>query len=148
MLDGFILDKHNFYDFLFLLSFAENKIMRKENKLSNMSLELSRLVIHYLSEDQKKCDSDIKKQFRRSITSIGANIHEAAYAESKKDFIHKFKIALKETTESQYWLKVIIHDPPTPQEIKINQLINSIHFMLVKSVKTILTKTESNERVN
>lgn len=119
--------------------------MAKENKLKDSSLELSRLVIQYLNEDQIKCDPDIKKQLRRSVTSVGANIHEACYAESRKDFIHKLKIALKEANETQYWLKVIINNPPSPNEVKIKQLMNSIHFMLVKSVKTVISNNKTNE---
>jgi hypothetical protein len=121
----FMCVKHNFYAFYFRLSFAKQTnsiVMAKENKLKDSSLELSRLVIQYLSEDQIKCDPDIKK-----------------------DFIHKLKIALKEATETQYWLKVIINNPPSPNEVRIKQLINSIHFMLVKSVKTVISNNKSND---
>ncbi|MFD2551599.1 four helix bundle protein [Bizionia sediminis] len=45
-------------------------------------------------------------QIFRNITSIGANVAEAQNAESKKDFVHKFKIADKEADELQYWLKL------------------------------------------
>ena len=46
----------------------------------------------------------MSKQLLRSATSIGANIHEAISAESKKDFIHKLSISLKEARETKYWL--------------------------------------------
>lgn len=49
----------------------------------------------------------ISRQFLRSSTSIGANIIEAFQAESKKDFIHKLSISLKEAHETKYWLKII-----------------------------------------
>ena len=136
MLDGFILDQHNFYDFLFLLSFAENKIMGKENKLSNMSLETSNLVVEYLNTEQKQGDPEFKKQFKRSVSSIGANIREAVYAESRKDFIHKLKISLKETNESRYWLQLISQKPYSKLESMINRNLSQMQFLLIKSINT------------
>ena len=46
-------------------------------------------------------------QLARAGTSVGANIHEAQYAQSKKDFIAKLEIALKESNETSYWLKLM-----------------------------------------
>ena len=50
--------------------------------------------------------SALTNQLIRSGTSIGANIHEANYAQSKADFVHKLQIALKECYESEYWLEL------------------------------------------
>ena len=49
----------------------------------------------------------LSKQILRSGTSIGANIEEANQAQSSKDFVHKLSIALKEATESNYWLRLL-----------------------------------------
>ena len=49
----------------------------------------------------------ISKQLLRSGTSLGANIHEASAAFSRKDFIHKMSIASKEARETQYWIKLL-----------------------------------------
>jgi len=49
----------------------------------------------------------LSKQLLRSGTSIGANISEAARGESRKDFVHKFKISRKEANETLYWLKLL-----------------------------------------
>jgi four helix bundle protein len=49
----------------------------------------------------------ISKQVLKSGTSVGANIREAIYAESKADFIHKMCIALKESSETEYWLELL-----------------------------------------
>ena len=46
-------------------------------------------------------------QFARAGTSVGANIHEAQYAHSKADFVSKLEIALKESNETSYWLKLM-----------------------------------------
>ena len=48
-----------------------------------------------------------KNQLLRSSSSIGANIHEAKYAQSRSDFVHKLEIALKESSETDYWLELI-----------------------------------------
>ena len=54
-----------------------------------------------------KCESALINQILRSGTSIGANIREAFYAHGKADFIAKLQIALKECSETEYWLKLL-----------------------------------------
>ena len=54
-----------------------------------------------------KKEYTLSKQLLRSGTSIGANISEAQQAQSKADFISKLSIALKETTETKYWLRLL-----------------------------------------
>lgn len=49
----------------------------------------------------------ICKQLLRCGTSIGANVKEASQAESKEDFIHKLNIALKESSETEYWINLL-----------------------------------------
>ena len=60
----------------------------------------------YLIKDKR--ETVISKQIVRSGTSIGANINEANYGHSKADFIAKLHIALKETAETEYWLKLLM----------------------------------------
>ena len=55
-----------------------------------------------------KCEGALINQFLRSSTSIGANIREAFYAHGKADFIAKLQIALKECSESEYWLELLL----------------------------------------
>ena len=57
-------------------------------------------------QDEKK-EYLMSKQVLRSGTSIGANIHEAFFGQSKKDFISKMQIALKEASETEYWLYIL-----------------------------------------
>ena len=70
--------------------------IQSENIILKKTIEFSLLAIEYveLLESQRKYV--IARQLLKSATSIGANIHEAQNAESKADFIHKFKIAAKE----------------------------------------------------
>ena len=69
-------------------------------------------VIKAYSELNKRHFDDggkiLSKQFLRSGTSIGANCAEAVYAQSNKDFINKYSIALKEANETLYWIKIMI----------------------------------------
>ncbi len=81
----------------------------KENALINKSIAFASRILklhRYLVKDRK--ETVISKQIVRSGTSIGANINEANYGQSKADFISKLHIALKETAETEYWLKLLI----------------------------------------
>ncbi|HEY1871259.1 MAG TPA: four helix bundle protein [Chitinophagaceae bacterium] len=75
-----------------------------ENISLKKTIEFSLDIIKYAEnlEDQKKFV--IARQLLRAGTSIGANVHEAQNAESKLDFIHKFKLAAKEVEETKYSL--------------------------------------------
>ena len=80
----------------------------------------------------------IINQLLRSGTSIGANIHEANYASSKADFINKFRIALKECYESEYWLE-IFHETEMITDEEYSSMYakcSKIRKMLISSVTT------------
>ena len=82
--------------------------MRNNSELCTLSVEMAVNVFSYyewLTKEQH--EHILSKQFLRSGTSIGANIHEAHYASSKADFINKLQIALKEASETDYWLIVL-----------------------------------------
>ena len=108
----------------------------KENKLVDLSIEFSLKIISAL--DAVKGHSSLVDQLERSATSIGANIHEANYAQSKPDFIAKLQIALKECYESEYWLEIFdrahIMDDGSLKELK--NLCGTIRRLLIASVKT------------
>ena len=65
----------------------------KENKLADLSMDFSVQIIELVKELKAKHETVIANQIGRSGTSIGANIHEAQYAQETKDFISKFEIA-------------------------------------------------------
>ena len=67
----------------------------------------TQIVLFYEEFSKSKKDTTIAKQLLRSATSIGANINEAVYGNSKADFISKLHISLKETGESIYWLTLL-----------------------------------------
>ena len=77
----------------------------QNNVLLDKTLEFSiRIVRSYQYLTREKNEEIMAKQLLRSGTSIGANAHEAVYGTSKQDFIAKLHIALKEASETEYWL--------------------------------------------
>ena len=89
-------------------------------------------------------ESVLTNQLLRSGTSIGANLHEAQYAQGTKDFISKFEIALKECHETEYWLE-LLHETgyiPTEQYRPLQNDCGSIRRMLIASINTVKEKTK------
>ena len=80
----------------------------------------------------------LSKQLMRSGTSIGANVAEAQQAQSKADFISKLSIALKETAETKYWLRLLsaTNYLSQPEYHSIVSDCVELEKMLVASVKT------------
>lgn len=98
--------------------------MRKKNPLEEKAFEFAVMVVKSCSQMCGFQDAVIAKQLIRSGTSIGANIREALNAESKKDFIHKLSIALKEAGETEYWLELLVavgHE----QDESVMQMLNA-----------------------
>ncbi len=77
-------------------------------------------------------------QLIRSGTSIGANIHEANYAQGKNDFISKLEIALKECFETEYWLELLFETKYINEEAykNIQRKCGAIRRLSISSVKT------------
>lgn len=76
----------------------------KPNLIVDLTFAFSIKIIEYTEVLESKRKYNLANQLFRSCTSIGANTWEAQDAESKADFIHKFKIAAKEVNETYYWL--------------------------------------------
>ena len=77
------------------------------NPVREKSFKFALMIIGLCRELQADREYVISKQLMRSGTSIGANIEEAVSAESRKDFLHKMNLALKEARESLYWLRLL-----------------------------------------
>ncbi|MBO4826335.1 MAG: four helix bundle protein [Prevotella sp.] len=78
------------------------------NKILDISFKFSvRIVKLYQYLVDNKVNHAIPMQILRSGTSIGANVNESVFAQSKKDFISKMQIALKEANETKYWLRLL-----------------------------------------
>lgn len=117
-----------------------------ENKLLTDSKEFAKKVVLLCRElKTRNIESSIRDQLLRSGTSVGANIHEAQYAQGTKDFISKFEIALKECNESEYWLELLYEtNGITSEEFKYFQKqCVDLRRMLVASVTTLKNKQKS-----
>jgi four helix bundle protein len=78
--------------------------MQTKNVIVEKSLDFSVEAIKFCESLETQKKFVIARQLLRSGTSIGANVFEAQHAESKADFIHKMKVAIKEANETLYWL--------------------------------------------
>lgn len=110
----------------------------KESVLHNKSIDFAASVINFYEDFLLlKKDNTIAKQLLRSATSIGANINEATFGNSKADFIAKLHIALKECSESLYWLELLKRVNYKIENID-NLLIdcNEIKALLISSINT------------
>ena len=76
-----------------------------KNNLREESIDFA-ISVSDICDDIKGCSVYVN-QLLRSSSSIGANLHEAKYAQSRADFIHKIEIALKESSETEYWLELL-----------------------------------------
>lgn len=82
-----------------------------------------------------KRESVLTNQLIRSGTSVGANVREAMYAYSKADFIAKLQIALKECSESEYWLELLIESGYYENPVILKQC-TEVKRLLIASVNT------------
>lgn len=109
-----------------------------ENKLLALSSEFAVTIVNLVDSITVPKSSYMTDQLARAGTSVGANIHEAQYAQSKKDFISKLEIALKEASETSYWLKLMYEtqriDAQTYQHTE--RLCGNIRRLLIASCKT------------
>ena len=91
---------------------------------------------------QSGVEGALINQLLRCGTSVGANVHEAQYAQGTKDFISKFEIALKECNESEYWLE-LLYETNGINEVEFKELQSEcveLRRMLVSSVTTLKRK--------
>ena len=107
------------------------------------SKEFAKSIV-FLCRNLKQNDVEgaLINQLLRCGTSVGANIHEAQYAQGTKDFISKFEIALKECNESEYWLELLFEtNSLTETDFKgFHSKCIELRRMLVSSVTTLKTK--------
>ena len=119
--------------------------MINDNVLLEKSLKFATRIVklyQYLVKEKK--ESIISKQIIRSGTSIGANANEAVYGVSQADFIAKLQISLKETAETEYWLRLLVMSGYI-DETQGNSMINDcleIKRILIASLKTAKDKKQ------
>ena len=110
----------------------------KEDKLSDLSMQLSVDVLRLTKELKAKHETVISNQIGRSATSVCANIAESKYGHSRADFIAKLEIALKEANETGKWLEMLLKSDYIDEVTykSINKTCSTIRILLIASIKT------------
>ncbi|QHI37423.1 hypothetical protein IMCC3317_28020 [Kordia antarctica] len=108
----------------------------EDSPIRKKSFEFACNIVKYCDQLKAQKDYELASQLLRSGTSIGANTREAQRGVSKKDFKHKFGIALKEADETKYWLQILeATGRQTPKEMmnKCEELIRILVAILKNS---------------
>ncbi len=116
-----------------------NKI--RKNEVLSLCFDFSLLIIDYCEQLEVNRKYTLAKQLFRSATAIGANAMEAQHAESRPDFIHKFKVAIKEGEETEYWLLLCKHSLGFPDPTQLLIMIERINKIIGRII--ITTKNKS-----
>ena len=114
-----------------------------ESTLRTKAKEFAKEVVFLCREIKATSkESVMTNQLLRSGTSIGANLHEAQYAQGKKDFISKFEIAQKECYETEYWLELLFETGYIPEARykPIQNECGALRKMLIASLTTLKSK--------
>ena len=114
----------------------------KEDKLSDLSMQLSVDVLKLTKELRAKHETVISNQIGRSATSVCANIAESKYGHSRADFIAKLEIALKEANETGKWLEMLLKTDYIDEATykSIDKICSTIRVLLIASIKTAKSK--------
>ena len=114
----------------------------KEDKLSDLSMQLSVDILKLTKELRSKHETVISNQIGRSATSVFANIAESKYGHSRADFIAKLEIALKEANETGKWLEMLLKSDYIDEATykSIDKTCSTIRILLIASIKTAKSK--------
>jgi four helix bundle protein len=119
-------------------------MMKSGNEILDLSFSFAVRIVNlyrYLNDEKK--EFVLSRQLLRSGTSIGANVTESQDAQSRKDFISKLSIALKEAKETRYWIKLLIATNYLPENHKNVLSIQNDLDSIIKLLTTILKSTKS-----
>jgi len=108
----------------------------KENIIVNKTFTFSLGIIEFTELLTEKRKYNMSNQLFRSGTSIGANVREAQNGESKSDFIHKMKLAAKESDEAKYWLELCKASKHYPDPGNLIEDIGAIEKILSKIISS------------
>lgn len=118
---------------------ADNK-----NQLREESIDFA-IAVSDICDEIKGCAVYVN-QLLRSSSSIGANLHEAKYAQSRADFISKLEISLKESSESEYWLELLFRKKRlSPEQYTyLKNRCGTIRRKLIASITTAKANSGQN----
>jgi len=109
----------------------------KDNLILQLTFQFSLKIMEYSEQLESQKKFVIARQILRSGTSIGVLARESQNAESKADFLHKLKIAAKESAETEYWLLLCKHSKNYPDTNELLQLLESISKVLNKIIHSL-----------
>jgi four helix bundle protein len=118
----------------------------EDNAIIKLTFEFAIKIIDFCDDLDTKKKFALSNQLFRSGTSIGANSREAQNAESKADFIHKFKISAKEIEETEYWLLLCNHSKKLPDASNLLTDLVPIKKIVSKIIGTAKRTSLSNDR--
>lgn len=110
----------------------------RNNIVKEKSFDFSLEIIKVSDELIAKRQFVLSDQLLRSGTAVGAMVRESEHAESKKDFIHKLSIGLKEAGEAEYWIELIYRSGRIDQETyhNIRNLAGELNKLLIAIIRT------------
>jgi four helix bundle protein len=111
-------------------------MIRRDGPIVQKSLAFAIEIIKYCNFLTEKKKFIISNQLLKSGTSIGANVFEAQYSESRLDFIHKMKVAQKEANETLYWLILCEKMEDIKAQQETTDILNEIIAILSKIIAT------------
>ena len=114
-----------------------------KNELREMTIQFA-LSVSDICDSIKGCRSYVD-QVIRSSSSIGANLFEAKYAQSRADFVHKLEISLKECSETEYWLELLYRKNKLTDD-QYKQLYNTRGTIQRKLIASITTDKKNTEQ--
>jgi len=116
--------------------------MKTTNPIAELSVKLAIAVVRMVDRVNTPKSSYLTDQIARAGTSVGANVHEAQHAQSRRDFIHKFELALKEANETLYWLRVMFETGRIDEDEyrQVSEICSDLCHLLMASCKTAKDK--------
>lgn len=115
--------------------------MKKDNLIQEKSFDFALDIIALYKKLQRQKEFVISSQLLKSGTSIGANVEEAIAGQSKKDFISKLSISLKEARETGYWLRLL--DRSNLSDIDVENYLNEI-LSIINILSAIVKTSKAN----
>ena len=108
----------------------------RKNAIVDLTFEFAVKIVKFCEDLEMQKKRNLANQLFRSGTSIGANVNEAQGAESKADFIHKFKIAYKEAEETYFWLRLCQRSESLPNSNELIPELEQIKRVIGKIITT------------
>lgn len=118
--------------------------MKKNNIVQQKAKKFAiRIINSYKYLQNEKNEYVLSKQMLRSGTAIGALIMESEFAQSRKDFLNKLYIALKEANETQYWLELLVET-----DYMLKQEFDSLSYDCLELIKLLVSITKKLKEAN